>query len=446
MPTPVGRPLPSTSGLAALLVLAAVLLSSCGGGTQDSSGDDRPPSAERWAGTWSAAAAAAEPGKLDGYADTSIRNVVHTSIGGTSARIQLSNLYGTRPLSVGHATLARASAPGDPSAAPGTLRRLTFSGRPSVTVPAGGAVTSDPVRLTVPAAADLLVTTYSPAPSGPVTYHPHARQTSYLARGDRAADTAGGAYTRKVTAWRYLTGVDVLGPHTDGAVVAVGDSITDGNTSTPDANHRWPDFLAARLRTEPGAPRYGVLNQGISGNRLLTDSSRWSVSGGPSVLSRLERDVLSRAGVRAVVVEIGLNDLFKSPRRLDAEKLADGMREIVRRAAERDIQVIGSTLTPFGGHRGYRPELDTVRQALNAKIRAGEVYGQYADFDKALRDPHHPLRLRPVYDSGDHLHPSDAGYRAMADAVDLRQLKGAVKGAVKEAAEGTVERAARAAR
>ncbi|MEU7157226.1 SGNH/GDSL hydrolase family protein [Streptomyces chrestomyceticus] len=442
MPTPVGRPLSSTAGMVALLVLAAVLLSACGDGTQDSSGDDRPPSAERWAGTWSAAAAAAEPGKLDGYADTSIRNVVHTSIGGTSARIQLSNLYGTRPLSVGHATLARASAPGDPAATPGTMRRLTFSGRPAVTVPAGGAVTSDPVRLTVPAAADLLVTTYSPAPSGPVTYHPHARQTSYLARGDRAADTVGGAYTRKVTAWRYLTGVDVLGPHTDGTVVAVGDSITDGNTSTPDANHRWPDFLAARLRTEPGAPRYGVLNQGISGNRLLTDSSRWSVSGGPSVLSRLERDVLSRAGVRAVVVEIGLNDLFKSPRQLDAQKLADGMREIVRRAAERDIQVIGSTLTPFGGHRGYRPELDAVRQDLNAKIRAGEVYGQYADFDKALRDPHQPLRLRPAHDSGDHLHPSDAGYRAMADAVDLRQLKGAVK----EAVEGTVEGGARAAR
>ncbi|MEU7592432.1 SGNH/GDSL hydrolase family protein [Streptomyces sp. NPDC039022] len=431
MSTPVGRPLPLLAGLAALLALAAaaVLLGSGGGGTQDPAEDDRPPAAERWTGTWSAAAAAAEPGTSDGYANTSLRNVVHTSIGGTSARIQLSNLYGTRPLSVGHATLARALAPGGPAATPGTMRRLTFSGRPAVTVPAGGSVTSDPVRLTVPPAADLLVTTYSPAPSGPVTYHPHARQTSYLTRGDHAADTAGGAYTEKVTAWRYLTGVDVRGPHTDGAVVAVGDSITDGNTSTPDANHRWPDFLAARLRTEPGAPRYGVLNQGISGNRLLTDSNRWSVSGGPSVLSRLERDVLSRAGVRAVVVEIGLNDLFKSPRRLDAEELADGMREIVRRAAAQDIRVVGSTLTPFGGHRGHRPELDAVRRALNAKIRAGEIYEQYADFDQALRDPHHPLRMRPAYDSGDHLHPSDAGYRAMADAVGLRQLEGAVRAA-----------------
>ncbi|WP_050515246.1 SGNH/GDSL hydrolase family protein [Streptomyces rimosus] len=415
-----------SAGLVALVALiAAVVLLGPDGDSAGGTEDGRPgPAADRWTGTWSAAAAAVEPGNVDGYAGTSIRNVVHTSIGGTSARIQLSNLLGTRPLAIRHASIARAAAPGTPAAAPGTMRRLTFSGRPGVTVPAGGGVTSDPVRLTVPPAADLLVTTYSPAPSGPVTYHPHARQTSYLARGDRAADTTGADYTKKVTSWRYLTGVDVRGPHTDGAVAAIGDSITDGSTSTPDTNHRWPDFLAARLRTEPGAPRYGVLNQGISGNRLLTDGSRWSVSGGPSVLSRLERDVLSRAGVRSVIVEIGLNDLFKSPRRLDPEELADGMREIVRRARARGIQVTGSTLTPFGGHRGYRAELDSVRQALNAKIRAGEVFERYADFDKALRDPGNPLRLRPAYDSGDHLHPSDAGYRAMAEAVNLRQLKG----------------------
>ncbi|MEV5592727.1 SGNH/GDSL hydrolase family protein [Streptomyces sp. NPDC052496] len=414
------------AALAALATLVTAVLLLVPGEDAAPPADGRPaPAADRWAGTWSAAAAALEPGNHDGYAGTSLRNVVHTSIGGTEARIQLSNLLGTRPLTVGHASLARAAAPGTPATAPGTLRGLTFSGRPAVTVPAGGTVTSDPVRLTVPPAADLLVTTYIPVPSGPVTYHPHARQTSYLARGDRTTDTTGAAYRTKVTSWRYLTGVDVRGPHTDGTVVAIGDSITDGNTSTPDANHRWPDFLAARLRTEPGAPRYGVLNQGISGNRLLTDGNRWSVSGGPSVRSRLERDVLSRAGVKSAVVEIGLNDLFKSPRQLDPEQLADGMREIVRRARARGIRVIGSTLTPFGGHRGYRPELDAVRQALNAKIRAGAVYGAYVDFDKALRDPHDPLRLRPAYDSGDHLHPSDAGYRAMAGAVDLRQLTGA---------------------
>ncbi|OKI04489.1 SGNH hydrolase [Streptomyces sp. CB02923] len=422
----VGRPVLAALAALVALVVAAVLLSSGGDGTQDSAGGGRAPAAQRWAGTWSAAATAAEPGTLDGYAGMSIRNVVHTSIGGTSARIQLSNLYGTRPLPVSHASLARAHAPGDPAATPGTMRRLTFSGRPAVTVPAGGAVTSDPVRLTVPPAADLLVTTYSPSPSGPATYHPYARQNSYLARGDRSEDTTGASYTEESPYWRYLTGVDVRGPRTDGAVVAIGDSITDGITSTPGANHRWTDFLAGRLRTEPGAPRYGVLNQGISGNRLLTDGSRWSPNNGPSVLSRLERDVLSRAGVKSAVVEIGLNDLFKSPRRLDPEQLADGMREIVRRAQARGVRVIGSTLTPFGGHRGYRPELDAVREALNAKIRAGQVFGGYVDFDTALRDPHDPLRMRPAYDSGDHLHPSDEGYRAMADAVDLRQLKGQV--------------------
>ncbi|MFD7664415.1 SGNH/GDSL hydrolase family protein [Streptomyces sp. NPDC059788] len=424
MSTRVGRTL--LAGLAALvaLVVAVLLLGPGGDGTDDSAGGGPAPGAERWAGTWSAAATAAEPGTLDGYAGMSIRNVVHTSIGGTSARIQLSNLYGTRPLPVSHATLARAFAPDHPAATPGTMRRLTFSGRPAVTIPAGGAVTSDPVQLTVPPAADLLVTTYSPSPSGPATYHPYARQNSYLARGDRSEDTTGTAYTEESPYWRYLTGVDVRGPRTEGTVVAIGDSITDGITSTMGANRRWTDFLAGRLRTEPGAPRYGVLNQGISGNRLLTDGSRWSPNNGPSVLSRLERDVLSRTGVRAVIVEIGLNDLFKSPRRLDPEKLAEGMREIGRQARARGVRVIGSTLTPFGGHRAYRPQLDAVREALNAKIRAGEVYGQYVDFDKALRDPGAPVRMRPAYDSGDHLHPSDEGYRAMADAVDLRQLKG----------------------
>ncbi|MFH9421109.1 SGNH/GDSL hydrolase family protein [Streptomyces sp. NPDC017529] len=419
------------AGLAALVVLvsAVVCLGSRGDGTQDPAGRDPRP-AGRWAGTWSAAATAAEPGSLDGYAGMSIRNVVHTSIGGTSARIQLSNLYGTRPLPVSHATLALAAAPGKAAAAAGTMRRLTFSGRPAVTVPAGGAVSSDPVTLDVPAAADLLVTTYSPSPSGPATYHPYARQDSYLARGDRAGDTTGAAYTEQTPSWRYLTGVDVRNAQAEGTVVAIGDSLTDGITSTTGANHRWTDFLAARLRTERGAPRYGVLNQGISGNRLLIDGSRYSPNNGPGVLSRLERDALSRTGVKAVIVEIGLNDLFKSPRQLDPEKLAEGMREIVRQARERGLRVIGSTLTPFGGHPAYQPELDTVRKALNAKIRAGQVYDQYADFDEALRDPGDPVRLRPAYDSGDHLHPSDAGYRAMADAIDLRQLKGAVRAAL----------------
>ncbi|MFG2892663.1 SGNH/GDSL hydrolase family protein [Streptomyces sp. NPDC048248] len=419
------------AGLAAVVVLISTAIFVGFGGDDGGLGDSprkprdpaKPAVSGQWVGTWAASAAAAEPGTLDGYAGMSIRNVVHTSVGGSSARIQLSNLYGTRPLPVSHASLALAAAPSNPTAAAGTMRRLTFGGRPAVSIPAGGAVTSDPVRLDVPHDADLLVTTYSPSPSGPATYHPYARQTSYLARGDRTEDATGAAYTEQSPYWRYLTGVDVWSTEARGTVVAIGDSITDGITSTAGANHRWTDFLAARLRNEPGAPRYGVLNQGISGNRLLVNGSRFSPNNGPSVLSRLERDALSRTDVKAVVVEIGLNDLFKSPRQLDPQKIVAGMRQIVRQAHLQGLRVTGSTLTPFGGHRGYSTLLNSVREQVNRIIRSGTVYDEVVDFDKVLRDPAAPVRLRPSYDSGDHLHPSDEGYRAMANALDLDHLK-----------------------
>ncbi|WP_438487801.1 SGNH/GDSL hydrolase family protein [Streptomyces sp. S186] len=401
-----------------------------GGAPREPHTSAAPAGSGQWVGTWSAAVASAEPGTQDGYAQMSIRNVVHTSVGGSSARIRLSNLYGTRPLPLSHASLALSAGSGSPIASAGSMRRLTFGGKPSVTLPIGGELTSDPVRLAVPGDADLLVTTYSPAPSGPATYHPYARQTSYLARGDRTEDSAGTAYTEQSPYWRYLTGVDVWTTKARGAVVAIGDSITDGITSTPGANHRWTDFLAARLRDEPGAPRYGVLNTGISGNRLLTDSSRLAPTNGPSLLSRLERDALSRTGVQAVVVEIGVNDLFKAPRQLDPEKVVAGMREVVRQAHARGLRVTGGTLTPFGGHRGYSRRLNAVRERVNRLIRSGAVYDDVVDFDRALCDPEHPLRLLPEYDSGDHLHPSDEGYQAMADAVDLGGLRQAAPAAL----------------
>ncbi|GAA0453062.1 SGNH/GDSL hydrolase family protein [Streptomyces olivaceiscleroticus] len=420
------------AGLAAVVVLVSTAIFVGFGGHGGGTGGDphsprnsaAPAVSGQWVGTWAASAAAAEPGTLDGYAGMSIRNVIHTSVGGSSARIQLSNLYGTRPLAITHATIAVAAAPNNPTAAAGTMRRLSFGERPSVVIPAGGAITSDPVRLDVPHDADLLVTTYSPAPSGPVTYHPYARQTSYLARGDRAADDAGTAYTEQSPYWRYLTGVDVWSREAKGSVVVIGDSITDGITSTMGANHRWTDFLAKRLREEPDAPRLGVLNQGISGNRLLIDGSRYSPNNGPSVLTRLDRDALSRTGVKAVIVEIGLNDLFKTPRQWDPKKLVAGMRKVVEQAHARGLRVTGSTLTPFYGHRGYNVRMDQVRQQVNAQIRAGRVYDNVVDFDKALRDPAQPNRLLPQYDSGDHLHPSDEGYKAMARAVNLKALKG----------------------
>ncbi|GAA2337873.1 SGNH/GDSL hydrolase family protein [Streptomyces kunmingensis] len=396
-------------------------------------GSAAPASTGTWVGSWSASPAGAEPGTEaggtsgtesgGGFFGRSIRNIVHTSIGGTGARITLSNLYGQQPLSITHASVAVASAPNNPTALAGTVRRLTFSGNTSVVIPAGQQVISDAARLAVPRDADMLVTTYSPTPSGPVTYHPQARQMSYVAQGDRTEDPSGAQYTEQSPYWRYLTALDVLSHEAEGTVVVLGDSLTDGITSTMGANVRWPDLLADRLRTESGAPRYGVVNQGISGNRVLSDGLGRPANN-PSGLSRFDRDVLGRSGVRAVVIDLGINDILRNPQQTDPDQIATGLRELVRQAHTRGLRVIGATLMPFQGHRGYKPHLEAVRQGVNAAIRGGEVYDSYVDFDKALRDPYNPRKLLPRYDSGDHLHPSDAGYERMAESFDLTSLKG----------------------
>ncbi|AZM53477.1 SGNH hydrolase [Streptomyces sp. WAC 01529] len=383
-----------------------------------------PASSGTWVGSWSASPAGFEPGtERKGFAGRSLRNVVHTSVGGESARITLSNLYGTTPLSITHASIALASASNAPAAAPGTLRRLTFDGNTSVVIPPGAQVMSDAARLRVPHDADLLVTTYSPTPSGPVTYHPHARQISYVAEGDRTEDPAGDAYTEQSPFWRYLSAVDVLSNETDGTVVVFGDSITDGISSTMGANRRWTDVLADRLRTESGAPRYGVANQGISGNRILSDG-RGQPAANPSGLSRFDRDVLNRTGIKAVVIALGVNDILRNPHQNDPDRIVEGLRELTRQAHTRGLRVVGATLMPFGGHRGYGPGLESVRQAVNEQIRSGKVFDEVVDFDRALRDPYDPRKLRERYDSGDHLHPSDAGFRKMAETFNLAHLKG----------------------
>ncbi len=430
-------PMPRRTGYTVLAALAAVVILvstaifvGVGGDEDDmdtgarTRGSADPASSGSWVGTWSTSAAAAEPRTtLRGMSGMSIRNVIRASVGGSSARIQLSNFYSARPLRITHASVALAAAPSNPTAAAGTMHRLTFGNRSWVTIPPGKAATSDPVRLDVPDAADLLVTTYAPEASGSVTYHPHARQTSYMARGDRTEDTAGAAYTEQSPYWRYLTGVDVWSKEAQGSVAVIGDSITDGITSTAGANRRWTDFLAERLRTEPGAPRLGVLNQGISGNRVLSDGTQYPPNN-PSGLSRFHRDVLSRTGVKAVIIELGINDILRIPHQTDPNKIVAGLKRMTEQAHARGLRVVGATLTPFYGHRGYTPRLDAVREQINAQIRAGKVFDEVVDFDKALRDPVSPLRLRPTFDSGDHLHPSDAGYRAMARALNLDHLKG----------------------
>ncbi|MFF4759061.1 SGNH/GDSL hydrolase family protein [Streptomyces sp. NPDC001292] len=388
-----------------------------------------PASSGTWVATWATSPAAAEPGtETTGMAGLSVRNVVHTSVAGTSARITLSNLYGQSPLSVTHASIAVAAGDATAAAAPRTMRRLTFTGAPSVVVPAGGQVMSDSVRIAVPRGGDVLVTTYSPTPSGPVTHHPHARQISYVAQGDRTEDLTGAPYTERTTVWRYLTALDVLSDEAEGTVVVLGDSITDGTTSTLGADRRWTDVLSGRLRAaiEEGrdVPRYSVVNEGISGNQVLADGLGRPADN-PSGLSRFERDVLERTGVKVVVVDLGVNDILRDPLLADPERITGGLRTLVRQAHARGLKVVGATLMPFGGHRGYTPARDAVRQRVNAEIRGGRVFDAVVDFDRALRDPYDPRRLRGEYDCGDHLHPSDLGYREMAEVFELRLLKGA---------------------
>ncbi|MGW0821463.1 SGNH/GDSL hydrolase family protein [Streptomyces sp. NPDC002845] len=408
-----------------------------GGGVHHGSAE--PASAGTWVGAWATAPTGGEPGtELNGLADRSVRNVVHVGIGGTNARVTLSNLYGQSPLTITHASIAVAATPNSAAALAGTMRRLTFGGSTSVTVPAGRQIVSDPARIAVPQDTDVLVTTYSPTPSGPVTYHPTARQISYTAEGDRTENVSGTPYTTQTAYWRYLTAVDVLSHEANGTVVALGDSLTDGSTSTLGANKRWTDVLGARLREAAGSadvPRYSVVNQGLSGNQLLVHGpalphSRLRSSGAtpiavnPSGLSRFQRDVLGRPGVRVVVIALGTNDILRNRGQADPDRILAGLRTLVDEAHAHGLRVIGATLMPFHGHRGYRGDREAVRRTINEEIRSGKVFDAVVDFDKALRDPYHPRRFHPDYDSGDHLHPSDKGYERMAEVFDLEELRG----------------------
>ncbi|MEW1630029.1 SGNH/GDSL hydrolase family protein [Streptomyces sp. NPDC089173] len=342
-----------------------------------------------WVATWTTAPVGAEPGTASGFPGSTIRNVVHTSIGGDAARITLSNLFGTVPLLVDQATV--------------NTRPVTFGGATGVTVAAGAQVVSDPVTVPVAPDSDLRVDFRTPRAGGPVTYHPNTHQTSFLADGRTTWST---------TEWRYLTAVDVRNEAVPGTVVVIGDSLTAGSGSTTDTNSRWPDVLADRL-----GGRYGVANAGIAGNRLLTEGSA-----GQAGTVRFERDVLSVAGARTVIVALGINDVQQAPQEPDAGRIVAGLRTLAEQARARGLTAVGATLTPFQGFPTWTPERNAVRLAVNEQIRSGSVFDAYADFDEAVRDPAAPNRVRAAYDSGDHLHFNDAGFRALGERVDLASL------------------------
>jgi lysophospholipase L1-like esterase len=369
-----------------------------------------------WVGTWAAAAADGLANTPNGLPNTSIRNALHASIGGRAVRVRLSNAFGTAPLSMAHVTVALAAKPADPNAVPGTLRELRFNGQPSVTIPVGADVVSDAVELTVPTAANLLVTTFVSAPSGPVTYHPFAGQTSFLTTsGDHASDESGAAYDQTTQIWQYVNGVDVL-TTSRGAVVTFGDSITDGVGSTLDANHRWPDLLAARIAK--ANQRLGVVNAGISGNRLLLDGDTFGVN----ALARLDRDVLAKTAARTMIVLLGINDIQQDPHELDPVPITTALGQLISQGKARGLRVLGATLTPFKGWTDYSPALEATRTAVNTWIKTSGAYDAVFDFAAAVRNPADPLAMLPAFDSGDHLHPNDAGYVAIANSIRLSAL------------------------
>jgi lysophospholipase L1-like esterase len=376
---------------------------------------------ERWTGTWGTAPAGPPPAaNLQTFTDQTLRLIVHTSIGGNRVRIRVSNEFGTTPLTIGAARIGVRATGSD--VAPGTDRVLTFSGNASITIPAGAPVLSDPVELNVPALGDLAISLYLPGTVEAKTIHNTALQTNYVSLPGNFTAAATLPVQRTITFWPFLTEVDVdsAGP----SIVTLGDSITDGTRSTVDTNNRWPDWLARRLQTvrDPviGAnSRLGVVNRGISGNRLLTDAP--NLLAGRSILERFDRDVLATGGVRYMTLMIGINDIGNSPNTnpIPAADLIAGYRQVIARAHAKGIAVFGATLTPFEGAGYYSPEKEVVRQAVNNWIRSSDEFDGVIDFDLATRDPSHPTRFLPAYDSGDHLHPNDLGYQAMGNAVPL---------------------------
>ncbi|MEU8581250.1 SGNH/GDSL hydrolase family protein [Streptomyces abikoensis] len=373
-----------------------------------------------WTGTWAASTSGYTT--VGPWTDRTLRLVVHSSAGGPRARIRLENTFSPAPVRIGHATVALR---GKGAATAGRPVPLTFGGRSGADLPAGAQQFSDPVGFRVPPDTDLLVSIHLPGTVRALPVHSYTSQTSYLSAdgaGDRTAERGGEAYGTALPSWPLLTGVDVAGG--PGSVVALGDSITDGERSTPGANRRWPDLLARRLRAQWDVPRFGVLNHGISGNRVVTD--RYPGTGASSVLSgvsaehRLERDVLAQTGARTVVVFEGVNDIRAGT---TGDEVIATLKRIAATAHERGMRVAVATIAPCGGFFDCTAEAESYRVAVNRHIRAGlGLYDAVFDFDSAIRDPDRPDRMLPRFDGGDHLHPNDAGMRAFSEAIDLRKL------------------------
>lgn len=371
----------------------------------------------RWVGSWSAAPAVLGTA---GLRDTTVRQFMRLSIGGVRIRLRFSNETGTDPLAISDAHVALpGSAPG--SIDPSSDHAVTFGGAVDATLAPGSALLSDPVALSVPPLTRVAVSAVFGSASRVQVGHAIGGDTSFLVAGDHAGDATLPAPTTS-TARYNLSGVDVDRTGLGGASVGVlGDSITDGFGSTLDRARRWPDRLADRLTSRAGGTVYGVLNDGLAGNGVL--AGQFLSVNGMSALARLDRDLLARPGLTWLVVLEGINDIAGATAVDGTDRaLIDAYGQVIQRAHDRGIRVMGATLTPFAGYEAFSPPRERLRRSVNAWIRDAGAFDAVVDFDAVAADPSRPARLRPGYDSGDHLHLNDAGYRALGDAVPLDQF------------------------
>jgi lysophospholipase L1-like esterase len=376
---------------------------------------------EHWVGTWASSpqlAGSSDEPPAPGFADTTLRQVVHVSIGGTKFRVRFSNAFGKTALTIVSAHVAKADADGAIQTA--TDKPLTFNGQSAITIPPGALFYSDALDFDLASISDLAVSIYlKGAPDG-ITVHSGSRTTSYFCAGNAVSATVLPA-PQTADHWYFLNGVDVTARDSAAAVVVLGDSITDGKNSTTNGNSRWPDELARRLLANKVTSNVAVLNEGIGGNRLLHDGL------GPNALARLDRDVLAQAGARWLIILEGINDIGACKENCDLESIAGDIigayRQIIVRAHSQKIKVYGATITPFGGSFYSSPAAERARQAVNQWIRTSGQFDAVIDFDAATRDPNNLPNLSAAFDGGDHLHPNNAGYKAMAGSIDLKLFR-----------------------
>jgi lysophospholipase L1-like esterase len=373
---------------------------------------------EHWVATWGCGSQLTEPRNLPPapLANRTLRQFVHVTVGGNQLRVRLSNDYGTSPVAINSVHVALAAGAGSAGSGninPATDAALTFGGASSITIPPGEVVVSDSLGYTLPALTNLAITIYFGAVSATtITGHPGSRTTSFIEAGDVV--TAANLPTAvKTPHWYIVTGVDVLADLSSKAIVALGDSITDGRGSTTDGNNRWPDDLAQRLNTNAPTARLAVVNMGIGGGGIFGGL-------GPAAVNRFDRDVINQSGARWLIVFEGVNDIGGDPKGTIATNLIAAYTRFIVKAHVHGIAAYGATITPFGGSGYFSVSHEASRQMVNAWIRTNNLYDGVIDFDAAVRDPVSLTKLRSAYNSGDGLHLNATGYQAMADAIDLR--------------------------